>query len=470
MSEIAGLRYSFKDDVLRIEEDTPYLHTYKIDYLNIVRTTSSNVQNSSTVANDENDAGSDFSASNDSEADFWGELDEVLIKILDMRDSAGRLKTFFTPQLRAVVSNPGQVAPVVAQGPDGVTVSVAPPSANIQVNSLPTDSEEMVEDEEDIEAEDLFSINRNAGLITVFATQRKHKEVEDYLHQLKVASTSQVLIEAKVMEIILTDEFQAGVDWGEFAPNDFLNLDLLAAGTADVVNGSSVRVGRASTNNINATVQALQTFGTVRALASPRLTVLNNQSAVLNVSKNLVYFEFEVEIAEGDEGEEDRPIVTSQIETAPEGILINVQPVIDLKNRSISMAVRPTVTRASSFVSDPTLGLNFGTDPGVEIPDNRIPEIQIQEFDSLIELQDGQVAILGGLLSDRITSDDSGVPVLSEVPLLGNLFKNQSDTISKTELVVLLKATIIDRGDSNVQQKDRELYRKMSSDRRPFGL
>ena len=103
---------------------------------------------------------------------------------------------------------------------------------------------------------------------------------------------------------------------------------------------------------------------------------------------------------------------------------------------------------------------------GVESP---VPVVNVQEFDSVIQVDNGQAVVLGGLIQDRVESVRTGVPVLSEMPLMGAAFRRQVDLVTKTELVVFLKATIVD-GNNTVHNTDKDLYRTFSSDRRPFKL
>jgi len=208
-------------------------------------------------------------------------------------------------------------------------------------------------------------------------------------------------------------------------------------------------------------VEALSRFGTVQALASPRLTVLNNQSAALNVAENVVYFEVDADVATGDGNAAPVVSIDTNARTIPEGVLINVQPSIDNDTKQISMAIRPTITTITSFTNDPNPAL---ADAGVV---SRVPNVNVQEFDSIISMNDGQAVILGGLIQDRVTSTRNGTPVLGEVPVFGGLFRNQQDEVSKTELVVFLKATIIDGGNS-IHPTDKDLYRTFSNDRRPL--
>ena len=147
----------------------------------------------------------------------------------------------------------------------------------------------------------------------------------------------------------------------------------------------------------------------------------------------------------------------------PEGVLINVQPAINLDLRKVSMAIRPTVTSIVDFTNDPNPEL---ADAGVESP---VPVVNVQEFDTVINVDDGHAVVLGGLIQDTVSSTRNSIPVLGEAPILGSLFRRQTDGIQKTELVVFLKATIID-GDESIHDTDRDLYRTFSSDRRPFKL
>jgi len=217
-----------------------------------------------------------------------------------------------------------------------------------------------------------------------------------------------------------------------------------------------------SSGDFSAAVDALSRFGTVQALASPRLTVLNNQSAALNVAENFVFLEIDVDTTVGDVGP---PVVTFETEaqTVPVGVLINVQPAIDTEAQTISMAIRPTITSISSLTPDPNPDLALAN------VQSNIPVVNVQEFDSVIKMNNGQAIVMGGLIQDRVESERNSVPVAGELPLIGGLFRNQNDSIKKTELVVFLKSTIVEGGNT-VHSTDKDLYRTFSSDRRPFKL
>lgn len=478
------------------------------------------------------ETGSGFQISSESEANFWGELDANLKQILASNAQGSYLKTTTDPQITlstpgpnlppappidesalsdgiapqaggssnyisapVVIPTPGQatttdgvttVAPATAATPVADTnaqaaaapqpvgdqPAVAPPQESVlRVESLPTSGDAasgQATDPNAVAFTPSYSINRQAGLVSVFANERVHKQIGEYLQELRKSSTSQVLIEAKVLEVQLSDEYTTGINWQSLGDSiDSLSPSTpgfgLSATIPDMVPtaGSNVFAASFTTGTFGALVEALSRFGTVHALASPRLTVINNQPAVLSVAKNTVYFELDVTQTTTGSPPVTDTTVDSEIKTVPEGVLINVLPSIDLERGQVSMQVRPTVTRIDSFKNDP--GVSYlGT--GLESP---IPELNVQEIDSVVKLKSGQSMVMGGLLEDRSESEQNGIPVLSEAPVFGALFRNQSDKVRKTELVIFLKATILKDESETIHNTDRELYKAYSQDRRP---
>lgn len=477
IADIAGLRYKFDNNMLRVEIDTPYHEIYQINYLALSRTNASSISNNiSVVSGDGADTGSQFSASNESVLDFWKELETNLTQIIESNRDSNRLATKVDPNVTVAESNPAPVSPIVMDengniSDAGPNVQVQAPQAVLNVNSLPVEGGDSAADaEEAFQAR--FSLNKQAGLISVFAPERLQKKVANYVDELKKSVTSQVLIEAKVLEVSLNDRFSAGIDWSKidiktFGGRGALGFGPSAAGSGlirGIIDPSGIQQYNSgisyekTSDNFSAAVEALSRFGTVQALASPRLTVLNNQSAALNVAENIVYFEVKTERTPSTTvGVPDTIDTTSTIKSVPEGVLINVQPAIDNDLQRISMAIRPTITTITSRVEDPANAGNF------------VPQVNVQEFDSIIQVNNGQAVVLGGLIQDKVTSTRNGVPVLSEVPFIGGAFRNQKDEIQKTELVVFLKATIVDNGNT-IHNTDKDLYRTFSSDRRPFKM
>lgn len=505
ISEIAGLRYRFEDEILRVEVDAPYNKSYKVDYLSYIRSNKSSVRNNIAVVSGQGtDTGSDFEARAESEANFWGELEDNLGQILG--GAATALKTARDPRITVTQQNPEVAAtaptPTAASAEGGAgegtqpTVIATAPQAVLNVESLPIDDEEAggrggrggrATATAGTNGA-TFSVNRQAGIISVYATERQHKEVEQYLALVRKSVTSQVLIEAKILEVALDDEHVAGIDWraldlfsGEGALGFMANgaattlggLTGASAALDDPIAGELTAPGSFvlgyGGNDVQALIRAISRFGTVRALASPRLTVLNNQSAVLNVASNRVFFEIDIDVTTNDG--DTRTDIDSDIRNVPEGVLVNVQPSINLENKTVGLAVRPTITRIIRSVPDPAIQfVTAAAVPPIEGVESLVPEVNVQEIDSVIQVRSGQPIVMGGLLQDRTFSSEGGVPVLNEIPLAGSLFKNHSDLVRKTELVIFLKATIVESPGDTVHDTDKDLYRMYSGDRRPLKL
>ncbi len=557
LCDIAGLRYNFDNDILRVELDTPYTKTYKVGYLSFVRENTSSINTNVTVGGSgggggeggesgstaETTTGSEFKIDSKSTSDFWAELDTNLKQILDSNASLTSLRTDTDPaisvstasalppvppldeaalqgtapaniapqaggttqikqsgsfpQIEPSVADPAQAQqaaaaplnvdpnaptqaiPAPAQAQQAGTTQPVPTTATpqetvLQVQSLPTVEGTQSANQNEVNFKPSFAINKQAGLVTVFASERIHRRVQEYLEKLEKTSSQQVLIEAKVLEVELNDEFSAGIDWNLIS-SSFLGLRSLSFnGAAPSLTPAEPTALSAefSQGNFDAAITALSRFGTTRALASPRLTVLNNQPAVLNVAQNRVYFQIRSERESGTTTNPATTNFTSEVRNVPEGVLINVLPSVDTDTNTISMQIRPTVSRVTGFVNDPIIPIQFAQ-AGVPVPagvSNQVPIVNVKEMDSVVRMKSQETLVMGGLLEDRGTGTQRAVPVAGEVPIVGALFRNQADQVRKTELVIFIKATILNSGGDTIHNTDRELYRVYGQDRRPFRM
>lgn len=184
---------------------------------------------------------------------------------------------------------------------------------------------------------------------------------------------------------------------------------------------------------ISATLNLLETFGNVKVLSSPKISVLNNQTAMLKVVDNVVYFEVKSDSTIGQVNT-DKTFTTTAKSVAV-GLVMNVTPQISETNM-ITLNVRPTISRVTGFKTDPNPDIPTATP-------NQVPEIQTREMESVLRLADGEIAVMGGLMEDKIDYTTDAVPGLSRLPGIGNIFRNRDDTNTKTELVIFLKPTVI---------------------------
>lgn len=286
-------------------------------------------------------------------------------------------------------------------------------------------------------------INAEAGVISIRATRRQHRELDQLLENLRAGLGRQVLIEATMVEVQLDREHQTGVDWSRLASLVEGGLSIAQSvtgnsfGAGPMTTLTYASAGAGSESRFNATLRLLETFGQARVLSSPRVTALNNQMALLKVVDEKVYFEIRASRTQSTSSEPGRVDYSSNVKSVPIGVMLSVVPQIG-RDRVVSLNVRPTISRITSYKKDPA-GLLLGSPV-----DNLVPEVQVREIESTIRLDSGQTAVLGGLMQESEGQERQGVPWLMDLPLLGRLFSYQKRTRHKTELVIFLRPTVIE--------------------------
>lgn len=200
-------------------------------------------------------------------------------------------------------------------------------------------------------------------------------------------------------------------------------------------------------DTMSATVKLLQQFGDTQVLSSPKIMSLNNQTALLKVVNEEVFFTVDLDIREATADIPERRTFTSELHTVPVGLVMSVTPQIS-KSGFVSLSIRPTISRITGFAIDPAPRL-----AGADF-DNLIPEIQVREIESLLQVLDGRTIVLGGLMQNEQVSSKNGVPGLSRIPGIGKLFSYSKDNLVKTELVIFLKPTIVKNGTAPADSVD----------------
>ena len=247
----------------------------------------------------------------------------------------------------------------------------------------------------------------------------------------------QVLIEATIAEVQLNNQYQQGIDWSAARRGSTgFTFNQSASGTTTASpTGSIFVLGAAAPNysNLLASVKLLESFGNVRVLSSPRLTVLNNQSAILKVVDNQVYFTIQSSTIAGSAGVAPVTTYTTTPNIVAVGLIMNVTPQIGEAD-SVLLNIRPSISRIVGNVPDPN--------PSLLVTSN-IPIIQTREMESLIKVNSGQIAVMGGLIQDRVNDLEDSVPGASRLAGYGGFFGNKNLTNAKTELVVFMRPIII---------------------------
>jgi general secretion pathway protein D len=189
-------------------------------------------------------------------------------------------------------------------------------------------------------------------------------------------------------------------------------------------------------------VKMLERFGDVKVLSSPKIMALNNQTALLKVVDNVVYFTIQQSTSQAQSSTVIQ--VTTTPNTVAVGVVLSLTPQIS-ENGAVTLTVRPTISKVARFVKDPNPLLVVDS-TGKPLPDpieNLIPEIVVREMESVLQLVSGQTAVLGGLIQDNVKRDRNQVPFVGSLPNVGDAFAYRDEQVQKSELVIFLRPTMV---------------------------
>lgn len=446
MARQADIRHETHGQAILVMRDTPFLRTYRVDYVNLAReaaevmSVATQIQ-SGAPAGAAGDNNSTLRIANASRNRFWESLERNLKDLLRETDKVlpdGSTETFVSGRQAGVAAVPANRAPGSRAGQSGSRP--APGSQAVAVNNA-IDS---VESRLTFREAASVIVNAETGVVSVRATSRQHEKVAEFLAQVTRSASRQVLIEATVVEVRLDGRYQSGVDWSSLAASGLgwtFRQSFTAASLASSPSGISIgyaNPGAPGGRSLAGTLKLLDAFGSARVLSSPTLMVLNNQAAVLRVTDNLVYF-----TVKADTNTNQSTSVTTFTTTQnvlPVGIILHITPQVSDEG-VVTLSIRPTVTAKIGEVQDPNPLLRGSlTQAAIE---SKIPVTQTRELESVLRVASGQTAILGGLMVDGATGARGGVPVLSRLPVLGDLFSQRDESSEKRELVIFVRPVVV---------------------------
>jgi MSHA biogenesis protein MshL len=282
-----------------------------------------------------------------------------------------------------------------------------------------------------------------SGVLMVRANSRLQKKVQEFISEVTTSAQRQVLIEATIVEVQLSDQFQSGVDWAKVSEStrSFSSFQQSVIGS----NLSATPFTQLTFNIANpnlfsgtftSTVKMLETFGKTKVISSPKIMALNNQTALLKVVQEKVYFTVDVDVTDATASGPGSRTFTSNLHTVPVGVVMSVTPQIS-ESSQVSLNVRPTISNIIGYKADPVPKLY-----NINI-ENLVPEIEVREIESTLKLSSGQVAVLGGLIRDSVENKREGLPWFSRLPFIGTLTSYRDETTSKIELVIFLRPVVI---------------------------
>ncbi|MCS3461018.1 pilus (MSHA type) biogenesis protein MshL [Aeromonas sp. BIGb0445] len=286
-----------------------------------------------------------------------------------------------------------------------------------------------------------------AGLVTLRAYPNELKAVREFLNQSESHLKRQVVLEARILEVALNEGYEQGVDWNGLSATWDGNKGITGIGSlvGNTVAASTNPIFKAlgggagftiSDGNFDVAVSLLKTQGDVNTLSSPRVTATNNQKAVIKVGTD-EYFVTDASTTVTSSNNQDQ--VYPNVELTPffSGIALDVTPQIDEQNR-VLLHVHPSVIDTQEQQKT----ISVGTTNPLVLP---LAKSSIRESDTVVQANDGDIIVIGGLMETKKQEIVSKVPLLGDIPWVGEAFTNRSESTRKVELVILLKPTVVDK-------------------------
>ncbi|SDH85274.1 type II secretion system protein GspD [Propionivibrio dicarboxylicus] len=466
ISRQIDMRYELDGITLTVMPDTPFLKTYKVDHVNMTRDTAGTVAVTTQVASGTtaasagnlsvpvagNLAGANNSITrveNKAQNHFWDTITRNIREILHETDKIlpeGSSETVVEQASAQTTSGTGTPPPANTgrRGAPVPSLASSPNPAAMQNNGTTVVRRTTFREAASVIA------HPESGILSVRATAHQHEKIQDFLDKVTRSSHRQVLIEAMVTEVRLSRDHQQGIDWSAVTlGRSGFSVAQKASGTITTPPSSLLQLSynnlQSRVGAIRAAITLLEGFGTVKVLSSPKLSVMNNQTAVIKVVDNNVYFTLKADTTANTNT--TTTTFTTTLQSVPVGFVMNVTPQIS-DTDSVMLNIRPSISSVVDYVTDPNPSLanpcGFGT-TGCAIPpiESRIPVVRTREMESMLRIDDGNIAVMGGLIEDRIENIDNTIPGLSRLPVIGELFKQRRDQSIKTELVIFLRPTIL---------------------------
>lgn len=291
-------------------------------------------------------------------------------------------------------------------------------------------------------------VTPQAGLVTVRALPEEIRSIRDFLDISETNLQRQVVLEARILEVELKDEYQQGINWGTIAKTIGTTAFGFSTTAGNFGNQITPSLGGITSlsfvnQDFSGVLSLLETQGDVQVLSSPRVTATNNQKAVIKVGNDEY---FVTDVSSQNTITSTTTSLVPDIELTPffSGIALDVTPQID-ENQSILLHVHPSVIETQEQEKIVTLN-----EENIVLP---LAQSTIRESDTIIKAMSGEIVVIGGLMQSITEDLYSQTPILGDLPFLGNLFRSKSQREMKKELIILIKPTIVESGTWHQQMK-----------------
>ncbi|OWZ25344.1 type II secretion system protein GspD [Wolbachia endosymbiont of Wuchereria bancrofti] len=376
IADSAKLRYSTSNGVIKIEQDLPYAQNYYVDFINI-----------------QHSAQSSFIVNNNITSGNRSNVDE---------DHNSVIKSQYSSDLRNSLEK-------------GL-------NAIMDING--------------VDNKEFLSSNRETGVIILNARRNIYKTVEEYINKVKQLASSQVMIEAKIVEVMLDDKYLSGINL-----NDLYNVNKPVVNQDNSIIDLAVNFGASDLGNL---VKSLDKFGTSTVISSLKVYVINNQQAMISFTKNHIYFTSDIQ----KNTKNSNQILVTKMNSVPIGVMLIVHPSINIDTSEIFMNIHPTLSRINGHTKDPNI--EYIAQQSRTKLNSNIPIVEIREMNSMLKIKSGEVMVIGGLIEHREDKQ-------SFKAALNQKSKRLADNMRTVETVIFLKATIVPIFDL-LDKKDKNLY------------
>ena len=459
ISKQVDMRFELDGPNLSVMPDSPFLKHYKVDYVNMARNVTGTVSINTQIATSVPGAGgtgggggtpvaaggntSKTEITNTSKNLFWEQLEKNIKDILHETDKVfpeGSSETFIEQANSQTLTG---AAALPQGGGQRAAQSIA---SALQTNPVPGSSSQatgnsLVRRSTFREAASVI-MNPESGIVTVRATSRQHEKIQEFIDRVIVSSRRQVLIEATIIEVQLGEGYQQGIQWERLRKDGSTKFSITPA-TVNSNVGTAVSPFTISFSQLGGAfdiagmVDLLQSYGTAKVLSSPRLSVLNNQTALLKVVENYTYFFVKSDIVPATVvGAQPTTATTTTPQTVSVGLVMTVTPQVS-DTGTVILNVRPSISSITELKADPNPEL---AKAGVS---NLVPQISTREIESVMRVNSGEIAVLGGLMKDGVDWKTGRIPLAGQIPLIGELFNTRNNSATKSELVIFLRPVII---------------------------
>jgi MSHA type pilus biogenesis protein MshL len=362
--------------------------------------------------------------------DLYYEIDERLIRIKPFQERIFHLN-FLNSDINSSFDVGGDVLGV------GETEAAGGLSGSFRLSGRGTEKSnayDMIEDmiKRVITGGGKYSLNRMSGTLYVKDTPAAIRSIAELVAHFKTMLSRQILIEAQIIEVSLADEHKYGIDWS-VVRNSVANIDSLtqsrwSSNTGFVLNHEEGEY------SLSTAIDALKTFGKAKVISNPTIRSKHGKPAMISVGTSYTYKK-SVKSETSNTPAENRETTEVEVSTVFDGLILGVIPFIE-ENGNISLLINPIKSDVDRASLEPEEIANNSADS------ISLPEVSIKEISTTISLKNHDVVILGGLIDKRISTVEKSVPVISDIPVLGYLFKNDLKVEDTRELVIILTVSI----------------------------